>query len=54
VLQFCHTYAIEGKKIGAFVTDELKLPYLSLTSDYSDTDTGQMATRIGAFVEMLQ
>ena len=54
VLQFCHTYAIEGKKIGTFVTDELGLPYLSLTSDYSDTDTGQMATRIGAFVEMLQ
>ena len=54
VLQFCHTYAIEAKKIGAFVTEELGLPYLELTSDYSDTDRGQMATRIGAFVEMLQ
>lgn len=54
VLQFCHTYAIESVKIGRFVREELGLPYLALSSDYSDSDQAQMATRINAFVEMLQ
>lgn len=54
VMQFCHTYAIEAVKIGKFVREELGLPYLALTSDYSDSDQAQMATRINAFVEMLQ
>lgn len=50
---YCHTYAIESKKVGDFVTGELGLPYLCLTSDYSDSDQGQLATRINAFVEMM-
>lgn len=54
VLTFRHTYAIESKKVGDFVTEELGLPYLALTSDYSDSDAGQLATRINAFVEMMQ
>ena len=54
VLQFCHTYAIEAVKIGKFVREELGLPYMALTSDYSDSDQAQMATRISAFVEMLK
>jgi benzoyl-CoA reductase/2-hydroxyglutaryl-CoA dehydratase subunit BcrC/BadD/HgdB len=53
VLQFCHTYAIEAVRIGKFVREELGLPYLELTSDYSDSDQAQMATRINAFVEMM-
>ena len=53
VLQFCHTYAIESMKIGKFVQEDLGLPYLALTSDYSDSDQAQMATRINAFVEMM-
>lgn len=54
VLQFCHTYQIEAVKIGKFVQEEVGIPYLQLTSDYSDADAAQLATRISAFVEMLQ
>lgn len=54
VLTFCHTYAIESVKIGRFCTEELGIPYLALTTDYSDSDSAQLATRINAFIEMLE
>ena len=51
VLQFCHTYAIEAVRIGKFVREELGLPYLELTSDYSDSDQARhvyiIALRLG-------
>lgn len=53
VLHCCHTYAIESQMIQEFVNDELELPFLSITTDYSVADTGQLATRIGAFLEIL-
>lgn len=54
VLTFCHTYAIEAVSIGRFVREELGLPYMALTTDYSDSDQAQLATRIDAFIEMMQ
>ena len=52
-LQACHTYAIETTSIRKFVTEEKNIPYLSLETDFSKTDIGQINTRIAAFIEML-
>lgn len=52
-LQACHTYSIETTKIRRFVTEEKKISYLNLETDYSQADAGQLATRIAAFIEML-
>jgi len=54
ILQACHTFAIESDRVKKFVTTEKNLPYLCLETDYSQTDTGQIGTRISAFLEILQ
>lgn len=51
-LQFCHTYNIEY----ANVEKALKaagIPVLFIESDYSNEDTGQIKTRVEAFLEMI-
>lgn len=51
-LQFCHTYNIEY----ANVEKALKaagIPILFIESDYSNEDTGQIKTRVEAFLEMI-
>lgn len=53
ILQACHTYNVETYTIKEFATKEKGTPYLSLETDYSQTDIGQLKTRIGAFIEML-
>lgn len=52
VLQACHTYNIETKRI----KDELKktsTSYINIETDYSQSDKGQLETRLTAFLEML-
>jgi benzoyl-CoA reductase/2-hydroxyglutaryl-CoA dehydratase subunit BcrC/BadD/HgdB len=51
-LQACHTYAIEAHTIKRHL-GEANIPYLQLETDYGTADIGQLATRAGAFVEML-
>ena len=53
-LHACHTYNVESLRINRFVTQDKKIPYMSVVTDYSQTDVGQLSTRISAFVEMLQ
>lgn len=53
-LQACLTYSIESRNIRKFVTEQKHIPYLRVETDYSQSDTGQLSTRIGAFIEMLQ
>jgi len=53
ILQACHTYNVETYNIRRFVTGEKGIPYLSLETDYSTSDIGQLNTRMAAFVEML-
>lgn len=53
ILQACHTFAIESHRIKKFVSEEKHIPYLCLETDYSQADTGQINTRISAFLEML-
>lgn len=53
VLQACHTFNIESYNVKRFVTEKKGLPYLMIETDYSQADKGQIATRLGAFLEML-
>lgn len=52
-LHACHTYNVESLRINRFVTEEKKIPYMSVVTDYSQSDVGQLSTRIAAFIEML-
>lgn len=52
VLQACHTYAIETANVKSFVNGKQK-PYISVETDYSTSDVGQLNTRMAAFIEML-
>ena len=52
-LQACHTYAIESLQVKR-LCEKLDLPFLSIETDYSKSDVGQLSTRIGAFIEMLE
>lgn len=52
VLQACHTFNVESAKVREMVED-LGVPYLKLETDYSPTDSGQIETRIAAFIEIL-
>jgi benzoyl-CoA reductase/2-hydroxyglutaryl-CoA dehydratase subunit BcrC/BadD/HgdB len=52
VLQSCHTYAVETHKVREFLKAK-RIPFLSVETDYSSGDTGQLKTRIAAFIEML-
>ncbi len=53
VFQACHTYAIESYSIKKFVNNDKEIPYISIETDYSTADIGQLNTRIAAFIEML-
>ena len=53
ILQACHTYAVETLSIKRFVNGEKDIPYMSIETDYSQSDIGQLNTRMAAFVEML-
>ena len=48
----CHTYAIETNKIKE-ASREAGANYMSLETDYSKQDVGQIRTRLEAFIELL-
>ncbi len=49
----CHTYNIEAFTIERAISEQFARPYLHITTDYSQNDTGQLKTRIEAFLELL-
>lgn len=53
ILQACHTYNVELLSVKRFVTNEKNIPYMSVETDFSMSDIGQLKTRMAAFVEML-
>jgi benzoyl-CoA reductase/2-hydroxyglutaryl-CoA dehydratase subunit BcrC/BadD/HgdB len=53
LLQACHTYAVETLAVKRFINGEKAIPYMSVETDYSTADIGQLNTRMAAFVEML-
>ena len=51
-LQACTPYCVESFEIKQ-LADRLNIPYLAVETDYSQSDSGQLSTRIEAFLEML-
>lgn len=51
-LKFCTLYDTEGRDV-KMALKEAGIPVLRLETDYDDTDSEQLRTRIGAFIEML-
>jgi benzoyl-CoA reductase/2-hydroxyglutaryl-CoA dehydratase subunit BcrC/BadD/HgdB len=54
VWQGCHTFNVESALVKKVVTDDLEIQYLKLETDYSSADTGQLSTRIEAFLETIK
>lgn len=53
ILHGCHTFAVESFKVQKFVTETLQKPYMCIDADFSNSDKGQIGTRISAFLEMI-
>lgn len=53
VLQACHTYAIEAVQVKRTVQAK-GIPYLNIETDYSQADSGQINTRLAAFLETIE
>jgi benzoyl-CoA reductase/2-hydroxyglutaryl-CoA dehydratase subunit BcrC/BadD/HgdB len=52
-LQFCNLYTTEGYLVQQALK-EAGIPVLRLETDYSEQDSEQIRTRVGAFLEMLE
>ena len=53
ILQACHTYAVESLAIKRHVRQQHDVPYMAIETDYSNSDIGQLNTRVSAFIEIL-
>ena len=53
VLQSCHTYDVEAYYVKKLVTEKLDKAYLNIETDYSQSDKGQINTRLAAFLETI-
>jgi benzoyl-CoA reductase/2-hydroxyglutaryl-CoA dehydratase subunit BcrC/BadD/HgdB len=51
VLQACHSYNIESYKVEKYIQNKHKLPFLKIVTDYSQSDAGQIRTRVEALLE---
>jgi benzoyl-CoA reductase/2-hydroxyglutaryl-CoA dehydratase subunit BcrC/BadD/HgdB len=51
VLQACHSYNIESHKVGEHVQKKHGLPFLKIVTDFSQSDVGQIRTRVEALLE---
>jgi benzoyl-CoA reductase/2-hydroxyglutaryl-CoA dehydratase subunit BcrC/BadD/HgdB len=52
VLHACHSYNVESFKVGRHVREKRGLPFLTIVTDYSQSDVGQIKTRVQALLEM--
>lgn len=52
VLQACHSYNIESYKVGEYVQKNHGLPFLKIVTDFSQSDVGQIRTRVEALLEV--
>jgi benzoyl-CoA reductase/2-hydroxyglutaryl-CoA dehydratase subunit BcrC/BadD/HgdB len=51
VWQACLTYDVESWKVRRLAEEELRLPYLKITTDYSPADSGRISARVEALLE---
>jgi len=54
VLHACHSYNVESHKIKKHVINKHQMPFLKIETDYSQSDAGQIRTRVEALFEMVQ
>jgi benzoyl-CoA reductase/2-hydroxyglutaryl-CoA dehydratase subunit BcrC/BadD/HgdB len=54
VWQACLTYDVESWKVRQLAEEELHLPYLKITTDYSPSDSARITARVEALVETVQ
>ena len=54
VWQACLTYDIESWKVRQLAEEELRLPYLKITTDYSPSDSARITSRVEALVETVR
>jgi benzoyl-CoA reductase/2-hydroxyglutaryl-CoA dehydratase subunit BcrC/BadD/HgdB len=54
VWQACLTYDVEAWKVRQLVEEELRLPYLKITTDYSPSDSARITSRVEALFEMVR
>ena len=52
--QCCHTYNVEAHGIKTLAEQTLNIPFLHIETDYSESDTEQLRTRIEAFLEVVE
>ena len=53
ILQYCHAYNIEARAVDK-VLNKIHIPSITIETDYSQEDYGQIRTRIEAFGELLE
>jgi benzoyl-CoA reductase/2-hydroxyglutaryl-CoA dehydratase subunit BcrC/BadD/HgdB len=51
-LSFCHTYSVEYRKVEKALKEK-GVPVMMVETDYSTEDSGQIKTRVEAFLEMI-
>ena len=54
VWQACLTYDIESLQVRKLAEEELHLPYLKITTDYSPSDSARISARVEALFETIQ
>src|ERR1017187_3092246 len=54
VWQACLTYDIESFHVRKLAMDELRLPYLKITTDYSPSDSARISARVEALFETIR
>ena len=54
VWQACLTYDVESWQVRKVVEEELHLPYLKITTDYSPSDSARITARVEALFEMVR
>jgi benzoyl-CoA reductase/2-hydroxyglutaryl-CoA dehydratase subunit BcrC/BadD/HgdB len=54
VWQACLTYDVESWRVRKLVEEELRLPYLKITTDYSPSDSARIIARVEALFEMVR
>jgi len=54
VWQACLTYDVESVHVRKLAEEELRLPYLKITTDYSPADSARISARVEALLEMVR
>jgi len=54
VWQACLTYDVESVRVRKLAEEELRLPYLKITTDYSPSDSARITARVEALFETIR